>query len=203
MATVDAAVGGLSGNDELHLAAGVIGTVEVLVDDGLPAHTVAVLLLHGAHHHDLIAGGDEAQILHDPGAVGGGGHAALLIGAAPAVDDVLSFVALVWVGLPIGEVADADGVDMRVDGDDLFSIAHPADDIAETVYLHLVIAEMLHLRLDAVNNLALLAAFAGVGDHFPQKAGHIRLIAAGRRLDRFKIHVVALRQIWLFSGSRL
>ena len=203
MAPVNAAVRRLGGDHELDFAAGVLRAAKVLVDDVLPAHTVAVLLLNGAHYHDSIAGGNEIQILHDLDAVYGSGHAALLIGAAPAVDDVLSFVALVGVGLPIGEVADADGVDMRVDGDDLFSIAHPADDIAETVYLHLVIAEMLHLRLDAVNNLALLAAFAGVGDHFPQKAGHIRLIAAGRRLDRFKIHVVALRQIWLFSGSRL
>ena len=38
-------------------------------------------------------GGDEAQILHDPGTVGGGGHAALLIGAAAAVDDIVGFVA--------------------------------------------------------------------------------------------------------------
>ena len=58
VAAVDAAVGGLGGDDELDLAAGVLGTVEVLVDDGLPAHTVAVLLLHGADDHDLVALGD-------------------------------------------------------------------------------------------------------------------------------------------------
>ena len=37
------------------LASCVLGTFEVFVDDGLPAPTVAVLLLHGAHHHDPVA----------------------------------------------------------------------------------------------------------------------------------------------------
>ena len=192
VAPVDAAVGRLGGDHELDLAPGVLGTVEDLVDDVLPAHTVAVLLLHGADHHDLIAFRDQAQILHDLDAVNGGGHAALLIGAAPAVDHVLGLIALVGVGLPVGEVADAHGVDVGVDGDDLLAVAHPADDVAETVDLHLVIAQMLHLSLDAVDDLALFAAFTGVRDHFPQEAGHVRLIILGRSLDRFKIHIITL-----------
>ena len=166
---VDAAVGRLGGDHELDLAPGVLGTVEDLVDDVLPAHTVAVLLLHGADHHDLIAFRDQPQILHDLDAVNGGGHAALLVGAAPAVDHIVCFIALVGVGFPVGEVADAHGVDVGVDGDDLLAIAHPADDVAETVDLHLVIAQMLHLSLDAVDDLALFAAFTGVRDHSRRK----------------------------------
>ena len=61
----------------------------------------------------------QAQILHDLRAVGGGGHAALLVGAAAAVDDLVGLIALVGVGVPVVDVADADGVDVGVDGDDL------------------------------------------------------------------------------------
>ena len=94
VAAIDAAVGRLGGDDELDLAAGVFRAVEVFIDDGLPAHAVAVLFLHGADDHDLVALGDEAQILHDLRAVGRGGHAALLVGAAAAVDDVVGLIAL-------------------------------------------------------------------------------------------------------------
>ena len=97
VAAVDAAVGGLGGDDELDLLLLDAVGGEVLVDDVLPAHAVAVLLLHGADDHDLVALGDEAQILHDLGAVGGGGHAALLVGAAAAIDDLVVLIALVGV----------------------------------------------------------------------------------------------------------
>ena len=197
---VDAAVGRLSGDNKLDLASGVLRTVKDLVDDVLPAHTVAVLLLHGTDHHDLITFRDQPQILHDLGAVNGGGHAALLVGTAPSVDHVLGLIALVGVSLPVGEVADAHGVDVGVDGDDLLTIAHPADDVAKTIDLHLVIAQMLHLGLDAVDDLAFLAAFAGVRDHFPQEAGHVRLIVLGRSLDRFKIHIITLHDPVLQSA---
>ena len=174
------------------LLAGVLRALEVLVDDVLPAHAVAVLLLDGAHHHDLVAGGDQAQILHDLGAVHGGGHAALLVAAAPAEDDVLGLIARVGIGLPVVDVADAHGVDVGVEGDDLVAVAHPADDVAQAVDLHLVVAQLLHLRLDAVDDVLFLAALAGVGDHLPQEPGHVRLIALGRRFDRFKIHIADL-----------
>ena len=189
---VDAAVGGLGGDDELDLAAGVLGTVEVLVDDVLPAHAVAVLFLDGADHHDLVALGDEAHILHDLGAVHGGSHAALLVGTAAAEDDVLGLIALVGVGLPVVDVADAHGVDVGVDGDDLVALAHPADDVAQAVDLHLVEAQLLHLGLDAHDDFLLLTALAGVGDHIPQETGHIGLVALCCSLDRFKIHNAAL-----------
>ena len=192
VAPVDAAVGGLGGHHELDLAAGVLLALEVLVDDVLPAHAVTVLFLDGAHHHDLVAGGDQAQILHDLGAVHGGGHAALLIAAAPAVDDGVVLIALVGVGVPVADVADAHGVDVGVEGDDLVAVAHPADDVAQAVDLHLVIAQLLHLRLDAVDDLLLLTALAGVRDHLPQEPGHVRLITLGRRFDRFKIHIADL-----------
>ena len=188
VAPVDAAVGGLGGDDELDLLLGLLLAGEILVDDVLPAHTVAVLFLNGAHHHDLIPGGDETQVLHDLGAIHGRGHAALLIGAAPAIDDVVGLIALVGVGLPVVDVADAHGVDVGVDGDDLFALAHPADDVAQAVDLHLVIAQLFHLGLDAHDHFLLLAALAGMRDHVPQEPAHIRLIAPSCFFDRFEVH---------------
>ena len=159
------------------LLAGVLGTVEVLVDDGLPAHTVAVLLLHGAHDHHLVALGQQVQILHDLHAVGGGGHAALLVGTAAAVDDVVGLIALVGVGFPVLDVADAHGVDVAVDGDDLVALAHPADDVAQLVELHLVIAQSLQLLGDALDDALLLAGLGRDGDHVPQELDHGGLVA--------------------------
>ena len=185
---VDAAVGGLGGDDELDLVARVLGTLEVFVDDGLPAHTVAVLLLHGADDHDLVALGDEAEVLHDLRAVGGGGHAALLVGAAAAVDDLLVLIALIGVVGPVLDVADADGVDVGVERDDLVARAHPADDVAELVELDLIVAKLLHFLGNAVGDALFLAALAGNGDHVAQETGHVRLIALSSLFDRFKIH---------------
>ena len=201
MAPVDAAVSGLGGHHELHLLLADALGGEELVDDVLPAHAVAVLLLHGAHHHDFIAGGNEAQILHDLGAVGGGGHAALLVGAAAAEDHRVVLVALVGIGLPVVDVADAHGVDVGVEGDDLVALTHPADDVAQAVHFHRVIAQLLHLGLDAGHHFLLLAALAGVGDHRPQKAGHIGLVALGCLLDLLVIHVrfpPSLIHRWLY-----
>ena len=192
---VDTAVGRLGGDDELDLAAGILGTVEVFIDDGLPAHTVAVFLLDGADDHDLVAFGDQPQILHDLGAVSSGSHAALLVTAAAAVDDRVGFVALIGVSFPVVDVADADGVDVGVDGDDLVAIADPADDVAELVELNLVIAELVHFLGNALDDALLLAALAGDGDHVAQELGHVSLIALCGLFDRFEIHCSYLRII--------
>ena len=185
---IDTAVGRLGGDDELDLAAGILGAVKVLVDDGLPAHTVAVLFLHSAHHHQLIALRQETQILHDLTAVSSGGHAALLIGAAATVDNVVGLVALVGIMLPVVDVADAHGVDVAVDGDDLVTVAQPADHVAQLVDLHLVIAKSFQLLCDAADDALFLAALAGDRDHIPQEAAHSRLVTFSSFFDGFEIH---------------
>ena len=81
---------------------------------------------------------------------------------------------------------------MGVDGDDLVALTHPADDVAQAVHFHLIVAQLFHLGLDAGDDLLLLAALAGVGDHIPQEAGHIGAVALGGFLDLLKIHVNAL-----------
>ena len=190
VAAVDASVGRLGGDDELDLLARILGAAEILVDDGLPAHTVAVLLLHGADHHHLVALGQQIQILHDLHAVSGGGHAALLVGGAAAVDDILGLVALVGVGFPVVDVADAHGVDVAVDGDDLVALAHPADDVAQLVELHLVIAQGLQLLGDALDDALFLTRLGRDGDHVPQELDHSGFVRLGGVSDGSKIHNV-------------
>ena len=192
MATVDAAVGRLGGDDEFDLASSVFRTVKVLIDDGLPAHAVAVFFLNGAYDHDLVAFGDQAEILHDLAAVDSGGHAAFLVGSAAAVDDVLSFVALVGILFPVVDIADANGVDMGVNGDDLLAVAHPTDDVAELVDLDLVVTELFHLGLDAHDNALFLTALAGDGDHVAKETAHVCTVVLRGFLDCFKIHEITL-----------
>ena len=181
MAAIDAAVGGLGGDHELDAALG-LGLAEVLVDDVLPAEAVAVLLLDGAGDEDGDVLGQDAQVLHDPGAVDGGDDAALLVGAAPAADVGVVLIALVGVELPVLDVADAHGVDDPVAG------SHPAQDVALAVDLHLIKAQLLHLGGDAADDALLAAALAGDGHKIPQEAGHVCPVAFRRLLDRFKIH---------------
>ena len=200
VAPVDAAVGGLGGDDELHLLLLDALFREELVDDVLPAHAVAVLLLDGAHHHDFIARGDQPQVLHDLGAVHGGGHAALLVAPAPAEDDLVGLIARIRVRFPVVDVAHAHGVDVGVDGDDLLALAHPADDVAQAVDLDLVEAQPLHLGLDAKDHFLLLAALAGMGDHVPQEPGHLRLVPLRRRLDLLEIHDADLHLNFIAGG---
>ena len=177
---VDAAVGGLGGNDELGLNA-------VLVVDVLPAHAVAVLFLDGADDHDLIALRDETHVLHHLGSVGSGSHAALLVRAAAAVDDLVGLVALIGIGVPVLDVADADGVDVGVDGDNLVALAHKAHNVAQAVDLDLVIAKTLHLGFDASDNLALLAGLRGMANHCAKKTRHVSTMRLSSSLDSVEI----------------
>ena len=196
VAAIDAAVGRLGGDDELDLAARIFRT-EIFIDDGLPAHAVAVLFLHGADDHDLVALGDEALFLHDLRAVRGSCHAALLVRAAAAIDDVVGLIALVGVVRPVFAVADADGVDVGVDGDDLIALAHPADDVAELVKFDLVIAELLHFLGDALDNALFLTGLGRNPDHVPKELCHVGLIAFSRCFNLFIIHKPASSRLFI------
>ena len=191
MTAVDAAVGGLGGDDELR-------TDAVLVDDILPAHAVAVFLLNGADDHELIAPGNQAQVLHDLRAVHRAGHTALLVGAAAAVNDFVGFIAFIGIRGPVIPVSDADGIDMGIDGDDFLALPHPADDIAEAVHFHLVKTQFFHFRPDAGHDLFFLAAFAGERNHRPQETDHVRLVTLGGFFDCFNIQCHTFRPPFFF-----
>ena len=198
VSAVDAAVRGLGGDDELGLDA-------VDVVDVLPAHAVAVLFLHGADDHDLVALGDEVHVLHHLGGVRGARHAALLVGSAAAADELVILEALVRVEVPVVAVADAHGVDVGVDGDDLLALAHEAHDVTEAVHLDLVEAQLLHLGLDAGDDLALLAGLAGVRDHGAQERRHVLAVGVSRGLDLVEVqvlHVILLARSLRHAGER-
>ena len=189
MATVDAAVGGLGGDNELNLLLLDALLGEVLVNNVLPAHAVAVLFLNGADDHDLVALGNQAQVLHDLSAVGSGSHATLLVGAAAAVDDLVVFVTLVGIVGPVVDVADTDGIDVGVDSDDLVAGAHPADDVAQAVELNFVVAQLLHLSLDALADSTLFAGLRGMRNHCAQESGHVSLVCLSGSLDLSEVQI--------------
>ena len=70
----------------------------------------------------------------------------------------------------------------------LSPVAHPADDVAELVELDLVIAQLLHLLGDALDDALFLAGLGRDGDHVPQELDHSGLVALGSFSDGFKIH---------------
>ena len=110
MPAVDAEVGRLGDDDHL-------GLQHAFLQDVLPAQAVAVLLHDRAGHPELHAL-EQAELLRDARAVHGGGDAGLLVGRAAAEDDAVPELADVGIARPRGPVADADRVEVAVDGDD-------------------------------------------------------------------------------------
>ena len=119
-----------------------------------------------------------------------------------AADQLVILEALVRVEVPVLDVADANGVDVGVDGDDLVAVAHEAHDVAKAVDLYLVEAELLHLGLDAGDDLALLAGLGRVADHGAKERCHILAVVLGGLLDEVVIellsHVCNLSVGWPF-----
>ena len=67
------------------------------------------------------------------------------------------------IPLPLGGIADADGVDVRVVDDHLRTVADAPDGVAHPVEAHLVEAELAHLGLDALADRADLRVHRGDG----------------------------------------
>ena len=179
---VDAAVGRLGRDHELR---------NDLADvvDVLPAHAVAVFFLNGTNNHDLVARRNEAQILHDLATVGSGSHAAFLVRAATAVDHFVCFVTGVGVFFPVVDVADTDGVDVGVNGDDLVAGAHPADNVAKAVDFNLVVAQLFHFSSNSLNNFFFVARLGRNRNHVAEELGHVCFVAFRGFFDGIKINV--------------
>ena len=181
MTAIDAAVGRLGGDDEF-------GLDLVFVVDVLPAEAVAVFFLHGCRHEDFVAFRNQAEVFHDLRAVDRGNHAAFLIGTAATVDHVVGFVTGVGVFFPVVDVADADGVDVAVERDDLISGAHPTEGVAFGVDFGLVKAERFHLFDGALDDAFLFAAFAGNRDQIAKELRHLLFISLRCLFDFAGIH---------------
>ena len=195
VSSVDTAVCRLCRDDEIDLVSCIFRTIKVLVYYVLPAHSVAVLFHYGSDYHDLISFRDESEIFHDLCAVYSRSHSAFLVGAAASVNDVVCLISLVRIVCPVVDVSDTYCIDVGIDGDDLVSLAHPADDISEAVYFYLVIAKLFHLSLDACYYFAFLSAFARMRDHVSQKSADLRSVSFCCFLYGFIIrnHFVYLR----------
>ncbi|MPN05629.1 hypothetical protein SDC9_152880 [bioreactor metagenome] len=181
MAAIDAAVRRFGGNDKLRLDL-------VLVVNVLPAEAVAVLFLNGGRDQNLVAFRNQAEVLHDLCAVHGGNHAALLVGTAAPVDDVVGFIAFVGILFPVADVADADGVDVSVKRDDFIAGAHPAEGVSFGVDFGLVKAERFHLFDGALDDAFLFTAFAGNRDEIAEEFCHLFFISLRRLFDLAVIH---------------
>lgn len=183
LATVDLAVGGFGTDHEL-------GADLALLDDVLPAETIAILLLYGTGHQQgvLIF---QPQILDDLARIDHGGHAPFLIGCTATTNDLVIFHPLIGVESPVGAVADPDGIDVGIHGDQVRAVADIAQHVAHGVDLDLVKADLLHLLLDAQHDALFIAALARDGDHVAQELTHLGLVLVGLLQHHFKRNLLA------------
>ena len=178
LAAIDAAVCRFRRNDKFRADL-------VFVDDILPAKAVAVFFLDRTRNQDGVLIGQEAQVFHDAGTVDGGYDAAELVRRAAAADFRFRFKAFIGIEVPVGFVADADGIDMGVEADEGLAGAHVAQDVAHGVDFYFIEIEFAHFFGDAVDVFLFAAAFAGEFDDVPEEAGHILFIAFSSLFDFF------------------
>jgi hypothetical protein len=132
-----------------------------------------------------------------------GGHAALLVGGAAAVHDAVDQLGAEGIHLPQLRVAHLDGVDVRVEGDDVRAAADAAEHVAEAVDLHLVVAELLHLALDAADDLLLAAGERLRANEVAEELDALRLDLLHLGADGVQVHVMLLSMTYgLWPASR-
>ena len=185
LSSVDAAVCGFGGDNELR-------TDLILVDNVLPAETVAVFFLNGTDHHDLTSFRDQIEIFHDPCAVYSGDKTAALVGHTASADLFVSFISFIGIEVPVVDVADAYGVDMRVIGDDLISGSHKSHNISLGVNGYFVKIQSFHLSGDGLHMGFLIAALTGISDDGSQKSCHVVFVVLSSLVDLCIIHCVFL-----------
>ena len=170
VAAVNAAVGRLGYNNKF-------GGYAVNIVYILPAHAVAVLLLHGAGNKYPCAFGYKAKLLHYLCAVNGAYYAAKLVARAASAYFGFGFIAFIRVEFPVAHFAQANRIYMRIESDKPFAFAHVAQHVAKAVYFNLIKANGLHLLGYPMDNAFLARAFAGYPYKVPQKAGHLFFVA--------------------------
>ena len=88
---------------------------------------------------------------------------------------------------PVRTVADAHGVDVAVERDDLFARAHPAERVAFRVDLRLVETERFHFRNGAADDALFLAALARDADEVTQELCHLGKVLFGSSFDLIEV----------------
>ena len=92
---------------------------------------------------------------------------------AAAANLFVSFISFIGIEVPVVDVADAYGVDMRVIGDDLISGSHKSHNISLGVNGYFVKIQSFHLSGDGLHMGFLIAALAGISDDGSQKSCHV------------------------------
>ena len=79
--------------------------------------------------------------------------------------------------LPLARVADADRIDVGVDGDQSRALAYAGQQIAHRVGPHAIeAAQLVHLATNALDHAALLPAFGRNSNDLAQKRNHLLFV---------------------------
>ena len=165
LAAVNLAVGGFGADDKFRTNAGLFNNV-------LPAQAVAILLLNGTGHQQGIFI-FQAQIFNDFTGVNHGGHSALLVRRAASADQLIGLHTFVRVKVPVFDIANTDGINVRIHCQQTRTVADVAQHVAHRIDFNFIEADFFHLFFNAVYHTLLIAAFAGDSDHIAQETGHL------------------------------
>ena len=168
LAAIDLAIRRLGTDHEFRANAG-------LFDDVLPAQTVTIFLLDGTGHQQGIFI-FQTEVLDDFPSVDHRRHPAFLVGRAAPADQLIGFHPLIGVEGPVLDVTDANGINMRVHGDQSRAVADIAQHVAHRVNLDFIEADFFHFFFNTMHDAFFVTAFAGDSDHIAQEAGHILLV---------------------------
>ena len=143
-----------------------------LFNNVLPAQAVAILFLNGTGDQQgiLIF---QAQIFNNFTGVYHGGHSALLVRRAASADQLIGFHTFVRVEVPVFDIANTDGINVRVHRQQTRAVADVAQHVAHRIDFNFIEADFFHLFFNAVHHALLIAAFAGDSDHIAQETGHL------------------------------
>ena len=181
LSAVDTAVCRFRGYNEL-------GTDLVLVDDVLPAQTVAVFFLDCSDNHDLASFRNQIHVFHDPCAVNCGYKPAALVGYTASANLCVILISFIRIKVPVVDVSDTYRVDMCIVSDDLIACSHVADDISLRIDNDLVKIQFLHFGGDSVDVSLFIAALSRILHNSAKKCGHIFLITLCSFLDLVEVH---------------
>ena len=113
-----------------------------------------------------------------------------LIGSAASVNDAVFQLAFIRIARPQLRICDADGIDMGVHGDDVFSVSDATQNVTHLVDADFVKADFFHFLFDALDDFFFLTAFGRNGDHIAQEFRHVVAVFFGS-LNNFRIHKVS------------
>ena len=180
-----------------------VGLEALLLDQVLPAHSIAVLLHDGEGEVDSVLAA-VAELLEDASGRDHAGSSALLVAGSASPDLAVPYVAAEGVEGPVGQVADLDRVDVCVEGELLGPISNAADDASKTVDAHFVEACLLAQLHDEPAHVLLLRGVALGPDELAEVLGRVVAVLLGHLSDlisdfHIRLSIVSLHQELIVS----